>query len=225
MRKRYPGNFKAKVAIAAIKSEDTIPELSSKFEIHRAQIMRWKKEALTALPDVFSVGKDRKKKDQEKLVEELYRQIGQLKVENDWLKKILVKLTSDRSYQNISINRQCELLNVSKGSLYYEPVGIDQYNLELMDLGDRQFTETPFYGSRRITAWLNRQGYPVNRKRIRRLMRLMCLEAIYPKPNLSKRRKDSEIYPYLLKGVKIQNRILSGVPTSPTFVSGGDLYI
>ena len=56
MRKRYPGNFKAKVAVAAIKSEDTIAELSSKFEVHRAQIMRWKKEALTALPDVFSVG-------------------------------------------------------------------------------------------------------------------------------------------------------------------------
>ena len=92
MRKRYPGNFKAKVAVAAIKSEDTIAELSSKFEIHRAQIMRWKKEALTALPDVFSVAKDRKKKDQEKLVEELYMQIGQLKVENDWLKKNLSKI-------------------------------------------------------------------------------------------------------------------------------------
>ena len=92
MRKRYPGNFKAKVAVAAIKSEDTIAELSSKSEIHRAQIMRWKKEALAALPDVFSVAKDRKKKDQEKLVEELYRQIGQLKVENDWLKKTLSKI-------------------------------------------------------------------------------------------------------------------------------------
>ena len=92
MRKRYPGNFKAKVAVAAIKSEDTIAELSSKFEIHRALIMRWKKDALTALPDIFSVGKDRKKKDQEKLVEELYMQIGQLKVENDWLKKNLSKI-------------------------------------------------------------------------------------------------------------------------------------
>ena len=92
MRKRYPGNFKAKVAVAAIKSKDTIAELSSKFEVHRVQIMRWKKEALTALPDVFSVGKDRKKQDQEKLVGELYRQIGQLKVENDWLKKNLSKI-------------------------------------------------------------------------------------------------------------------------------------
>lgn len=89
MRKRYPGKFKAKVAVAAIKSEDTIAELSSKFEVHRAQIMRWKKEALSALPDIFTNQKGKKDHEQEKLIDELYKQIGQLKVENDWLKKNL----------------------------------------------------------------------------------------------------------------------------------------
>ena len=89
MRKRYPGTFKAKVAVEAIKSEETIAELSSKFEVHRVQIMRWKKEALKALPEVFSAGKNRKKQDQAELIDELYKQIGKLKVENDWLKKNL----------------------------------------------------------------------------------------------------------------------------------------
>ena len=93
-------------------------------------------------------------------------------------------------------------------------MGIDPYSLELMDLIDRQFTETPFYGSRRLTAWLNRQGYHVNRKRTQRVMRLMGLEAIYPKPNISKRRKDHEVYPYLLKGIRIEK---------PNFVWSSDI--
>ncbi len=75
MRKQYPGNFKAKVALEAIRSEDTIAELSSKYEIHRALVMRWKKEALSALPDIFGTGKEREQKDQQKLIEELYMQI------------------------------------------------------------------------------------------------------------------------------------------------------
>ena len=110
----------------------------------------------------------------------------------------------DKDAKDISLTRQCELLHISKGAFYYEPVGIDPYTLNLMDLLDRQFTDTPFYGSRRMTAWLNRQDFPVNRKRVQRLMRLMGIEAIYPKANLSKRRKDHEVYPYLLKGVTIQ---------------------
>lgn len=93
-------------------------------------------------------------------------------------------------------------------------MGIDPFSLELMDLLDRQFTDTPFYGSRRLTAWLNRQGHGVNRKRVQRLMRIMGLEAIYPKPNLSKRRKDHEIFPYLLKGIKIKQ---------PDFVWSSDI--
>jgi len=220
MRKRYSANFKAKVAITAIKSQETIAELSSKFEVHRAQILRWKKEALAALPDIFSAGKDLEKRHQEDLIEELYKKIGQLKVENDWLKKILIKSACDRrmlidkNFKEISLTRQCELLNVSKGALYYEPRGIDPFSLELMDLIDRQFLKTPFYGTRRMTAWLNRKGCRVNRKRIQRLMRFMGLDTIYPRANLSKRRQDHKIYPYLLRDVNIQQ---------PDFVWSSDI--
>lgn len=80
---------------------------------------------------------------------------------------------------------------------------MDGYNLELMDLLDYQYLATPFYGSRKMTAYLRSLGYWVNRKRVQRLMRLMGLEAIYPKRNLSKRRHDHKVYPYLLKGVNI----------------------
>ena len=75
----------------------------------------------------------------------------------------------------------------------------------LMNQIDKQYTKTPFYGVPRITAWLKREGYEVNRKRIRRLMRVMGIEAIYPKPNLSKSLKEHKKYPYLLKGVTIEH--------------------
>jgi putative transposase len=103
----------------------------------------------------------------------------------------------------ISISRQCSLLNLSRSTLYYQPSELDEYNLKIMRLIDEQFLNTPFYGSRRMTAYLNRHGLKVNRKRIQRLMRIMGIISIYPKPNLSKACKYHKIYPYLLRGIKI----------------------
>lgn len=87
MRKNYSPAFKAKVAIEAFKEDKTLAELSSYFEVHRAQIQRWKKEALDYLPQLFSSQSEKKDKENKKLIEELYKQIGQLNVENNWLKK------------------------------------------------------------------------------------------------------------------------------------------
>jgi transposase-like protein len=87
MRKRYPSKFKAKVALEAMKEDQTMAELSAKFGVHRVQIQRWKNEALTHLPVLFGRMKSKKEKDDKSLIEELYKQIGKLKVENDWLKK------------------------------------------------------------------------------------------------------------------------------------------
>lgn len=87
MRKSFSPEFMAKVALAAIKEETTIAELSSKYEVHRTQISSWRKRAMEGLVGIFRGKRAKAYKDKEKLVEELYRQIGQLKVENDWLKK------------------------------------------------------------------------------------------------------------------------------------------
>lgn len=103
----------------------------------------------------------------------------------------------------LSVTRQCELLDLNRSSLYYDPAGEEPLNLLLMRLIDEQFTRTPFYGSRRMTAWLRGQGHPVNRKRVQRLMGLMGLEAIYPKPTLSQRVSGHEKYPYLLKELTV----------------------
>ena len=104
----------------------------------------------------------------------------------------------------MSVRRQCELLGLSRSSLYYQPGGGTAEDLRLMRKIDEQYTACPFYGSRRMTAWLTNQGEEVNRKRVQRLMRIMGLEAIYPKPRLSLAGKGHRIYPYLLRGVTVE---------------------
>jgi putative transposase len=107
--------------------------------------------------------------------------------------------------KNIPIYRQCELLGLNRSSLYYKPSGQTEYNEQLMRLIDEQYIKTPCYGIDKMTAWLGRKGYYVNHKRVRRLMRQMGLEAVYPhrKHNLSIPDKQHRIYPYLLKNVQI----------------------
>ena len=102
----------------------------------------------------------------------------------------------------ISVTRQCELLGLSRSVYYYQPV-VEEANIRLMSLIDIEFTAHPFYGKRRVCLRLRQQGEQVNIKRVSRLMRIMGLEAIYPKPNLSRPVKWSEKYPCLLRGPAI----------------------
>jgi putative transposase len=110
----------------------------------------------------------------------------------------------EADHPELSVRRQCELLGLSRASLYYEAVPETEENLRLMRLIDREYTAHPFLGSRRLTKWLTEQGEAVNRKRVQRLMRRMGLEAIYPKPKLSAARAGHRIYPYLLRNVRIE---------------------
>jgi len=104
----------------------------------------------------------------------------------------------------LSVSQQCELLGLSRSSYYYEPATETEANLSLMALIDREYTAHPFQGSRRMTTWLQGEGHAVNRKRVQRLMRLMGLEAVYPKPRLSVGGAGHKVYPYLLRGVTIE---------------------
>src|SRR5262245_25821641 len=104
----------------------------------------------------------------------------------------------------LSVRRQCELLGLNRSTFYYVPTGATPEDLRLMRLIDELYTAWPFYGSRKITEELTRRGEEVNRKRVQRLMREMGLEAIYPKPRLSAAGRGHKIYPYLLRGVKIE---------------------
>jgi putative transposase len=96
------------------------------------------------------------------------------------------------------------LLGLTRSTVYYQPTETPADDLRLMRLLDEQYTACPFYGSRRMTAWLIRQGEVVNRKRVQRLLRIMGLEAIYPKPRLSAPGAGHRVYPYLLRDVAVE---------------------
>jgi putative transposase len=127
----------------------------------------------------------------------------------------------------LSIRRQCDLWGLNRASYYYQPASESELNLKLMNFIDEQYTETPFYGWRRMTVYLRRvKEQQVNGKRVRRLMRLMGLQAIYPQPRKNKQATEHKIYPYLLRNLDIirPNQVWS---TDITYIrmSHGFMYL
>jgi putative transposase len=109
----------------------------------------------------------------------------------------------DKDFGQLSLRNQCELLGINRSTLYYQNAPESSENVDLMRLLDEQYTKTPYYGVLRMTAFLRQCGHPVNPKRVRRLLQIMGLEAIYQKPNLSKPNTEHRCYPYLLRDVAI----------------------
>ena len=108
--------------------------------------------------------------------------------------------------EELSISKQCRLLDIPRSSFYHKPKAMTQEDLELMKLIDQCYLERPYYGSRRIKGWLfDHHQFVVNRKRIQRLMRQMGIETLYPKRNLSIANQQHKVYPYLLRGVTIDH--------------------
>jgi putative transposase len=126
----------------------------------------------------------------------------------------------------ISVRRQCALLGVNRSGLYYQPVGESAENLMLMRKIDKEFTRHPFYGSRRLTEWLWEQGHEVSRKRVGRLMGVMGIAALCPKPRLSRPGEGHKIYPYLLGDVAV-TRVNQVWSTDITYIrmAEGFLYL
>ena len=110
----------------------------------------------------------------------------------------------DREHQKLSVSRQCRLLTVSRSTVYYQPLGESAQTLALMRRIDELYLDYPFYGSRQMMRHLAREGVAVGRHRVRRLMRLLGLEAIYRKPRTSVANPEHRVYPYLLRGLTIE---------------------
>jgi putative transposase len=109
----------------------------------------------------------------------------------------------EKEHQELSVRRQCELFSLNRSSLYSEPIGLSEEDQRILEEMDKIYMEFPFYGSRRMSRELKRRGYKVGRQRARSLMRILGVEAIYPRKRLSFPDKDHQIYPYLLRDVSI----------------------
>lgn len=204
-RKHYSADEKAKIALDALSGRHTQSQLTAKYGVHSTQITSWKKQLKSNVSDLFN---DKRKRD-ERDKDELYKKIGQLNIELDWLKKNLRYSTTQKrkliesGHTSISIHRQCDLVGLSRASYYYRPAKMDPLTLTLLRVIDEEYTRHPFLGSRKMTKYLAAQGYSVNRKRVQRLYQLLGIEAIYCKPNTSKAHPDHKIYPYLLRNLPI----------------------
>ncbi|MFB3116781.1 MAG: IS3 family transposase [Gammaproteobacteria bacterium] len=208
-RRAHSPALKAKVALAAIQGEKTITELAEQFQIHPNQITNWKKQLLNSAQEIFENGSSKSTSDNSATIKELHAKIGKLTVEKDFLSKSARSRTMterkamvDKSHK-LPINRQCQLLELSRSSFYYRGREVSESELQQMRQIDEIHTQRPFYGSRRIRDWFEDQGISVNRKRIQRLMRLMGIQALYPKKKTSRPGKGHKVYPYLLTGLDI----------------------
>ncbi|WP_237062293.1 IS3 family transposase [Loktanella sp. M215] len=210
-RKQHAPEFKAKVALEALKGEATVSELASRFGVHPTMINQWKRALLDGASGVFERGGRKTPVIDEDQVRDLHAKIGELAVANFFFGKKAQTLGREvrrsmveRDHPDLSIGQQCALLSIPRSSFYYMPQGETEQNLALMRLIDVQFLETPFFGVRQMTWHLRNEGHAVNEKRIRRLMRLIGLMPIYQKPNTSKPANGHKTYPYLLRGLRVE---------------------
>jgi len=227
MRKHYSATFKAEAVRELMKEEKTISQLAAELGVGcplgATQLKEWKKIALTGLPDLFSrEGKANEQgKAYEQQLNELYGEIGRLTTQVSWLKKNLASTLSRalRAPERLALverdehapeghpplSVQAELLSLSRSSLYYQPVAPSAEEVALKHRIDAIYTAYPFYGSRRITVQLRREGTQrvpaLNRKAVQHHMRAMGIAGICPGPNLSQRNLAHPVYPYLLRQV------------------------
>ena len=210
-RKKYTADERARIALEALSGCYTLNELTSKYGVHGTQINGWRKRLKSEIASIFQDRRGREKTDTQALIDELYKEIGRLKMELEWLKKnqsysIKQKRQCiDLAHTGLSVSRQCELLELPRRSYYYHPNTSDEYNLFLMRQIDEEYTRHPFVGTCRMVAYLKSLGLTVNRKRIQNLYRLTGIKAVYAKPKTSQPNTAHKIYPYLLR-----NTIITG---------------
>jgi putative transposase len=231
MRKRHDKAEKAKVAIEALKGEQTVQEIAMKYGVHPNMVARWKQQLVDGAMRVFDNNgeNDQKATEIEAERDNLLRQIGQLTVVNEFLKKKYRQVVRERAlmiepeHSELTITEQCGILSISRSSCYYQSrCSNEDRELEILMAILEELKTRPFYGYRKVAYAL--QNMQVSRKQVRRIMKKAGLRAIYPGKRTSQPGKGHKKYPYLLKGKKIwlSNQVWS---TDITYIRLGGGYV
>lgn len=211
-RRKFTNKFKAMVVLAAIREQKTLAELSKEFEVSPNQISQWKQEAIRNMEKAFGEKGKEKSEEDEKSIRKLREKVGELTIERFFFRGCLQAFRPDmrkkrtlvqKGRKGLSIRKRCKLLGISGNAVYYKPKGERPENEEAMKKMDRFYMEHPTAGARTMRQHLLDEGLHLNLKRVRRLMRKMGIDAIYPIRSLSKAGKASYIKPYLLRNLKV----------------------
>ncbi|WP_424579372.1 IS3-like element ISRj2 family transposase [Bradyrhizobium sp. USDA 241] len=207
-RRTHSPAFKAKVALAAVKGDKTLAELAQLFDVHPNQITIWKNQLLEGAAGVF--GHDKTSAETPVDLKALHAKIGELALENGFFVRRAYqggpaerKAMIDRDH-DLSIVRQAKVLKLARSTVYYEPRPVSAEDLALMRRLDELHLDYPFAGARMLRSLLRREGVYAGRRHIATLMKRMGIEAVYRRPNTSKPAPGHKIYPYLLRGLKIE---------------------
>ncbi|MGX1227552.1 putative transposase [Bradyrhizobium japonicum] len=187
-RRTHSPAFKAKVALAAVKGDKTLAELAQLFDVHPNQITIWKNQLLEGAAGVF--GHDKTSAE---------TPVGRAHQGGPAERKAMI----DRDH-DLSIVRQAKVLKLARSTVYYEPRPVSAEDLALMRRLDELHLDYPFAGARMLRSLLRREGVYAGRRHIATLMKRMGIEAVYRRPNTSKPAPGHKIYPYLLRGLKIE---------------------
>ncbi|MGH8441087.1 MAG: IS3 family transposase [Pseudomonas sp.] len=205
-RRNHGAAFKAQVALAACKGDKTLAELAEQFSVHPTQITEWKRHLLERAADVF--GGTNPTSDTPDL-KVLHAKIGQLALENGFFRRrahqggIAERKAMINRTHDLPIVRQCQILELSRATAYYQPTPVSAANLVLMRRIDELHLDHPFAGARMLRDLLRRDGHAIGRRHVATLMRRMGITAVYRKPHTSQRHPAHTVYPYLLRNVEI----------------------